>query len=230
MVMTMISQLFGFKNVKSSTELRSIGNRKPINSKTDDHYSWGLGSQMDDRWATNASDALRIPILAKAHTIHLNSGNSACPAFGQSTNKNKYRLSESNPFGVESASDLLSEKAIQPAVNASVSSPRASIISKLGVYSKSDAYSLTIKKLLANSGLSIEVLGPSDMTVMKKTGRHISAWIIDLSDEEDCPVLDVLLDKYADVSSLFLFEKILSSKCIAKLRSFVESVENSLTA
>jgi hypothetical protein len=61
------------------------------------------------------------------------------------------------------------------------------------------------------------------MVALQEIGANISTWVIDLSDEEDCPVLDLLLEDYGNVSSLFLSESTLSSKCISKLNAFVQN-------
>jgi len=225
MVMTMLNQLFGLKNVKTGSELRSVGQRKRAHSTEGDHYAKDLRLETDDCWDTDFKDALRVPILAKAHNKYSGSSDASLPAFGHSAHTNKYQLSESNPYGVETANTTQAEQPAKFTLVPSVIFSDDSKVTTLGVYSRSVSYRQQIQNLLASYDLNIKVFGSADIETLMTKGADISVWVIDLSDEEDCPVLDLLLDKYGNVESLFLFESTPSSKCISKLKSFAQNID-----
>jgi hypothetical protein len=231
--MTMLNQLFGLKNVKTSSELRSVGKRKKDRIVSEDDCPIYVSSATQDSWNTDAKDALRVPILAKAHNHHLSSSNASLPAFGLSADKNKYQLSEANPYGVNcdlQLSEKLTASPSLPTLQSDTPSASDLIVTTLGLYSKSVAYSHQIQALLIDYDLNVHVFGPTDMDTLQRIGSNISTWVIDLSDEGGCPVLDVLLDEYGDVPSLFLSDKTPSTKCITKLNAFIQNDTLKLTA
>lgn len=220
--MAMLNQLFGLKNVKTSSELRSVGKRKQ--SMEDTSSDGDIISVDHESWNTDAKNALRVPILAKAHNQHFRSSDASLPAFGLNTDKNKYELSESNPYGVKT--DFVSQKKYKKTIlHTVVPSSNDLIMPTFGVYSKSVVYSQQIKSILASYDLSIRVFGPSDMDALLKIGSNVTTWVIDLSGEEDCPMLDLLLDEYSDVPCLFLSENMPTENCISKLMSFIHNNE-----
>jgi hypothetical protein len=225
MVMAMLNQLFGSNNVKTSSELRSVGKRKHDPAIGEEHGVNNMTPETHSSWGTDSKEALRVPILANAHKKHSNSGDAGLPAFGHHARKNKYQLSESNPYGVEIDNTVQTGKTTQLTLVPVIDSSNASTVKTLGVFSKSVAYKNQIQTLLACYDLNIKVFGPADKDALIDRGADISVWVIDLSDEEDCPVLDLLLDKYGNVESLFLFESTPSSKCISKLKSFAHNIE-----
>jgi hypothetical protein len=245
MVMIMLNQFFGLKKVKNNTGLKSVLKRK--HSLLEDQYiSVDCDLSINNIWNTDARDALRIPILSQAHNKHSDSKYASLPAFGHSAPMCKYQIYEAIPFGVNNDTDT--EKKVVAAVAAGLdknrpekqvvqlslvpSLPSASdlIDTTIGVYSKSAAYKQKIQSLLNIYDLNIRLFGPADIDALQQIGSNISTWVIDLSDEEDCPVLDLLLEEYGNVASLFLSESILSSKCISKLNAFVENDTLKLTA
>jgi hypothetical protein len=223
MVMTMLNQLFGLKNVKTSSEQKSVRKRKPDLLLDDEYIRVGLDNLSNDNWNTDAQDALRVPILAKAHSKHFDSSNASLPVFSGSAHKSKDLISDKNPCDIYVDLDSPEEKTAQLSLVSSAPSASDLLDTTLGVYSKSVAYSCHIQALLINYDMSIRVFGPADMVALQEIGANISTWVIDLSDEEDCPVLDLLLEDYGNVSSLFLSESTLSSKCISKLNAFVQN-------
>jgi len=223
----MLNQLFGLKNVKTSAELKSVGNRTKAFTVSEDDCRIKVNYLKKDIWNTCATDALRVPILANAHNKHLISNNASLPVFGLGVNNNKYLLSEANPYGV--SEDLTSQKE-KPGLSSLVPSSNDLIMTSLGVYSKSAAYGHQIQTTLASYDLNIHVFGPGNLEALLEIGDNITVWVIDLSDEEDCPVLELLLEEYGDVPSLFLSEITPSSKCISKIMTFIQQNELELIA
>jgi hypothetical protein len=212
--MTMLNQLFGLKNVKTSSELRSVGKRKKDRIVSEDDCPIYVSSATQDSWNTDAKDA-------------------SLPAFGLSADKNKYQLSEANPYGVNcdlQLSEKLTASPSLPTLQSDTPSASDLIVTTLGLYSKSVAYSHQIQALLIDYDLNVHVFGPTDMGTLQRIGSNISTWVIDLSDEGGCPVLDVLLNEYGDVPSLFLSDKTPSTKCITKLNAFIQNDTLKLTA
>lgn len=233
----MLNQLFGIKNVKSSSELKSVGKRKHAQLFDDEFISLELDRPKNKTWNTDAKNALRVPILAQAHSKHLGSSDASLPAFGGCTFESKYQISGANPYGVSLDIEVVAveiespeEKIVQLSLVASSPSASDLIDTTLGVYSKSVAYSRRIQALLNEYDMSICVFGPADMDALQAIGSNVSTWVIDLSNEEECPVLDLLLEDYGHVSSLFLSESTLSSKCISKINAFVQNDTLKLTA
>jgi len=223
----MLNQLFGLKNVKTSAELKSVGKRTKALAVSEDDCCIEVNYLDNDIWNTGATDALRVPILANAHYKHSISNNASLPIFGLGVNNNKYQLSEENPYGVSTELTFQKEK---PTLTSLLPSSNDLSITVLGVYSKSIEYGRHIQTILGRYDLNIHVFGPSDRDALLEIGINISAWVIDLSDEEDCAVLALLLDEYGDVPSLFLSETSPSSKCISKLMSFIQNNELELIA
>ena len=168
----MINKLFGSKNLKTNASVNSLGRGKSaaLAKKPDD---WGMGDLnydvVADAWDTAARDALKVPLLAKAHDNHIE--------------QNKYQTLASNPYGVESFDSACS---VTPASNddeCQVSDTKV-MVSGLGLYTKSNEYGEKMKKLLSGYGLGVGIFGPDSKDNVSQIEGY-SAWIVDVSDEED---------------------------------------------
>ena len=138
--------------------------------------------------------------------------------------QSKYACSESNPYEVGPA-DVHSSvtSTIEPAH--SVPAAGSTII---GVYSATEDYLESLSKHAAQHHAQIEFISYAQLSSghFKLTGAEVSAWIIDLSDEHDDPVLEALLENSADIATLFLFEPMLTEKGAQKVDCFMR--ENNL--
>jgi hypothetical protein len=225
----MIQKLFGNKNIKSSASIKSAGKVKRGSAATKEDDHWGLGnlSSVDDApadiWDTAATDALRVPILSKAHSAHTTSEKTTLAAIDNKAQKRKYEILASNPYGVKSL-DRESIAATASNDGSYLTSNTPQNISGLGLYTKSPAYAEKMKKLLSGYGLDVGMFGPESTDHLSQINTY-SAWIVDVSDEDECIILDNLLDRCNDVPALFFFEQEHSRSSLEKLKTFIETAE-----
>lgn len=226
----MINQLFGLKNVKNSAELKSVGKRKNAVLAETESNRGQIAYFVNESWCTGEKDALRVPILARAHTRHVVTGEASLPAFGTCADRGKYQSSDTNPYGVSVDSVLKEGKCTSLSIVSTPPSADDLLEITIGVYSKSPRYASEVVALLSQYDISIRVFGATDIEALEEVGQFISTWVIDLSDESDCPVLELLLEEFGDAPSLFLSDTILTGKCISKLNTFVKNDTLKLTA
>lgn len=105
-----------------------------------------------------------------------------------------------------------------------VSSRDLKQLSGLGVFSDSKIYSALIHSVLSDYYLNIQHFNhPSTFKPSNyKLFDSISAWIIFLSDENDCDFLDLFLDRYVDKPTLFLFSKLNKDASIKRINQFIQ--------
>jgi len=208
----MINKLFGSKNLKTNASVNSFGRgRSSAATAKKSGDSWGLDAlgydETVDAWDTAAKDALRVPILAKAHDNHIE--------------KSKYEIHATNPYGVESFDSACS---VSPASNDDncQAADTAVLVSGLGLYTKCADYGKKMEKLLSGYGLGVGIFGPDSKDNLSQIDGY-SAWIVDVSDEEDCHIMDLLIDRCNDVPALFFSEQGHSQSSLEKLKGFIET-------
>jgi len=204
----MISKLFGNRNNKADSNLKITSKGKRNNRKKVANDPWGLGiieyTATDEAWGTGATDALRVPILARAHDEHI--------------------------LIQDTTTEQLAQHSLQNPTNDSCSSNDSIFISSkteiktsgLGLYTKSTLYGEKMSKLLDGYGLDIEIFGP-DSEAKTSEIDVCSAWIVDMSNEDDCPILDKLIDRCNEVPALFFFEQKQTKTSLEKLKGFIDT-------
>ena len=90
----------------------------------------------------------------------------------------------------------------------------------VGFYSRSKTISAEIVDRLPPKMQGIN-LGTN--SYYRDSADQVNALIAHISDDEDDPVLDKIIDAYINHSALFLCEQDLSSKCIDKLEDFIKA-------
>ena len=93
----------------------------------------------------------------------------------------------------------------------------------LGIFCASDRQSKAITKEIEAHRLTIHQFSPGD-SLDKLNNKQVSAWVVDLSVEETCPLFDRVIDRCASVSSLFLADAKFGSEGLEKLKSFIEDI------
>jgi len=209
----MISKLFGNQNVKVRSELKSTRSVKQSARRKTANSDWGLGtldcSNSIDNWGTEATDALKVPILAKAHTEHV-------------LDREKIRIDSENASLNSPELDCAAntDEAI-PCDNSSISLSTEVKTSSMGLYTKCSVYGEKMEKLLKGYNLEVDVFGP-DCGARLSQINDCSAWIVDVSDESECKVLDTLLDHCDQVPALFFFEHGQTVASLDKLKGFIQ--------
>ena len=193
--------LFGANSIKSKNDLQKVN--IPTSAQE---------SKEDDIWSTGEQDALHIPILGS----HL----------AEEPLENDLSPDLLNPFGV-----YIAESSIEIIPTLCKESMPAQQESKgrVGIYAPSQSYVNSLKQELSHltDAPLVCLDGSMTETQMKSLGA-ISMWIVNLSDEDESPLLDQVLDASTECPTLYLSGS-LSKHCKNKIWDFVhENQENEI--
>ena len=94
---------------------------------------------------------------------------------------------------------------------------------KIGIYSSSKDYCLDLSKQLCKDELELVsfVTDSSDRKFCLEAANAIDAWLIHMTDQDESPWLECVLNLGANVASLFLFEENLTDQCLNKVQAFM---------
>ncbi len=95
---------------------------------------------------------------------------------------------------------------------------------QVGVYSPSANYCEAVARVLSLHNVKFQCFGYSEQTQGSsfQAFSNIDAWLVNVLDEDESLLLDKIMSASSEVSSLFLFDKVLSRSCVKKLESFIE--------
>jgi len=185
--------MFGASNVKSEGELRKV--------------NIPLGNPgVTDAWAMGEEDALHIPIIASQ--LHDSSADES------------YSPDLLNPFGVYMPKK---ESKNIPVIKTRLANNESIEKATIGVYAPTSIAAKTLCSELAQlTDTTIQAFDASmDEHDIESASCNFTAWIIDLSDEDESPLLDQALEASTECSTLYL-SGALSKQCKQKIRSFID--------
>jgi len=162
----------------------------------------------DEIWLTGEQDALHIPLL-NAELQHGSPESQSTPDL-------------LNPFGIY----VGDTKQIRREITREAESSNNSLNkSSIAVYTINKDSSLGLQKMLAqHPDLSVQYFDASmseeEFKIMTDNINRFSMWIINLSDDDEGPLLDSVLECCADANTLFL-SGALSTRCKHKINDFI---------
>lgn len=173
--------------------------------------------QIED-WDISAEDALRTSILSTDVSRGQDVAKWNLNQYKQASTS--FAVVESNPYDVMPPAD--SEVPVLDVVSEALS---ATIVA---IYSPDDDYAKSLIDELSCHHPNLEFVRVSELNSDKLFDPNTkpSALFINMSDEDESPLLDLLLDQSDEIESLFLCDTSLSKGCYGKIEKFMK--ENNL--
>lgn len=188
-----------------------------------------MAAQQIEDWNTSPEDALRVALISadvkqgnEVKKWNLNEDNALLKK-----KDTQYSVIEDNPYDVSPAPEYEDKapvvQSIVPTIEATgtQTDTQGTIV---GVYSPSDSYAEKLIKTMTPENPTIHFIRYDDSNAQHfaETAIKATAFIINMTDDDESELLDRLLDEHGDKSTLFLCDPLISDKDSSKVQTFLE--------